>query len=202
MPPRSVLGLGVILCAVLAAVGHPPQAPAPRPVDVAALVRMLGSEDFGEREAAVKRLSTLSVAEVPVELLAALKSDNPEIRDRAAKAVKALREHIALAPERAAIARMPRAERFARRGQIDLYVASTAAGDANAKDDDRLWVPAFEAGLRAVEKAEMTGAASPRAALPGSRTTLRFGRLTLVCSSSAPTTCMPLPRDTCGVTTG
>src|SRR5262245_34374769 len=128
--------------------------PPPREaVDVPALVRQLGSEDFAEREEAAKRLATLDVAEVPAELLAAAKSDNPEVRERAAKAVKALRDYIAQGPERAAIARLPRGERFAQRGQIDLYVASTAASDLKA-DDPRLWEPALAVGRRLIEKAE------------------------------------------------
>ena len=81
------------------------EAPPPRAVDVAAIVRQLGSVDFAEREAATRRLSTLSVDDVPPELLAALKSDNPEVRDRAARAARALKEHIAAERERAAAAR-------------------------------------------------------------------------------------------------
>ena len=72
--------------------------PPPRPLDVAALVRQLGSDDFAEREAATARLSTLKVDEVPPELLAALKSPNLEVRERAARAVKTLRGRIALTP--------------------------------------------------------------------------------------------------------
>ena len=73
--------------------------PPPREVvDVAALVRQLGSDDFAEREAATARLSTLKVDEVPPELLAALKSPNLEVRERAARAVKTLRGRIALTP--------------------------------------------------------------------------------------------------------
>jgi hypothetical protein len=132
-------------CVALASDDIPP----PRLVDVAALVRQLGSEDFAERERATNRLSTLRVDEVPPELLAALKSDSPEVRDRAAKAIKALREHIALA-------RLPRGERFARRGQIDLYIASTAASNYKA-DDARLWEPTLEVGRMAIRRAELTG---------------------------------------------
>ena len=135
---------GLLIAVVCGAALAADEAPPPREaVDVAAIVRQLGSEDFAEREAATKRLSTLSVDVVPPELLAALKSDNPEIRQRAAKAVKALRGHIALLP-------LPRAERFARRGQIDLFVASTA-GDYKA-DDPRVWEPAMELGRAAVEQ--------------------------------------------------
>jgi hypothetical protein len=136
--------------------------PPPREVvDVAALVKQLGSENFAEREAATRRLSTLDVGEVPPELLAALESESPEIRERAAKAVKALRAHIASAPERNAIARLPRGERFARRGQIDLYVASTAASDYKP-DDPCLWEPALQVGRAAIKKADMTGDRLPQ----------------------------------------
>jgi len=114
------------------------EAPPPRAVDVAAIVRQLGSEDYAERERATARLSTLNVDEVPTELLVALKSDDPEVRDRAAKAVRALREYIAGATARVAVARLPRHERFAARGQVDLYVAAAATVDLKA-DDERLW---------------------------------------------------------------
>jgi hypothetical protein len=130
--------------------------PPPRPVDVTALVEQLGSDDFAEREAATKRLSMLPVDAPPPELVEALRSPNPEVRDRAERALKALREHIVLSRERAALARLPRGERFAKRGQIDLYVASTAASEWKA-DDDRLWVPAFEIGRTAIAKAGLKG---------------------------------------------
>ena len=144
MTTIAVSALPLLAAAALVAAPQLEQAPPPREVvDVAALVKQLGSEDFAERERATARLSTLNVDEVPPELLAALKSDNPEIRQRAAKAVKALREHIALLP-------LPRAERFAKRGRIDLFVASTA-GDYKA-DDPRVWEPAMELGRAAVEQ--------------------------------------------------
>ncbi len=114
----------------------------------------LVADDFQAREEATRRLSTLSVDEVPLELLGAQKSENPEIRERAVKAVKALREHIALA-------RLPRAERFAKRGQIDLYVASTAASQFKA-EDDRLWLPAFEVGVSTAERAGLKGGRLPQ----------------------------------------
>src|SRR5262245_22389211 len=79
----------VTVCVLAAAVGcaavMASDIPPPRAVDVAALVRQLGSEDFAEREAATERLSTLKVDQVPPELLAALKSSNPEVRERAAR---------------------------------------------------------------------------------------------------------------------
>jgi len=155
------LTTGLLIAVVCGAALAADEAPPPRAVDVAAIVRQLGSEDYAEREAATRRLSTLSVDDVPPELLAALKSDNPEVRDRAARAARALKEHIAAERERAAAARLPRGERFARLGRIDLYVASTAATDYKA-NDLRLWVPAYELGVRVVEKAEMTGDRKPQ----------------------------------------
>jgi hypothetical protein len=145
----SIIGVVGLVATVPASNDLPP----PRPVDVAALVRQLGSDDFAERERATNRLSKLSVNEVPTELLAAMKSDNPEVRVRAAKAIKALRERIALM-------RLPREERFARRGQIDMYVASTSV--CNYKEDDpRLWEPALGIGRVAIKKANMTGDRAP-----------------------------------------
>jgi hypothetical protein len=152
-----IIGIVGLVAAVPAADVAPP----PRPVDVAAIVRQLGSEDFAEREAASRRLATLNVDEVPPELLAAFTSPDPEVRDRAGKAVTALREHIARAPERAALAQLPRGERFAKLGRIDLYVASTATPTDRKPEDPRLWLPAFEAGTRAVEKADMAGDRMP-----------------------------------------
>lgn len=143
-------------CAALAS-----EIPPPRPVDVAALVRQLGSEDFAEREAASRRLATLNVDAPPQELLAALQSPNPEIRNRARRAVKELKTHIVRERERVASARLHREERFARRGQIDLYVASTANTKWSA-DDDRLWLPAFDLGVRTAEKAELKGDRLPQ----------------------------------------
>jgi hypothetical protein len=130
--PLPAAVAAIFLSAV--AVGGLQPAPPPRPVQtVGELVKQLGSEDFAAREEATTRLSTLDVGEVPPELLAALKSDSPEVRERASKAVKALRERIALM-------RLPRRERFAQRGQIDLYVANSAAWEEKA-DDMRIWNP-------------------------------------------------------------
>lgn len=148
------------LVAVGSCIGFASDIPPPRPVDVAGLVRRLGSEDFAEREAASRRLATLNVDAVPQEVLAALESPNAEIRQRAAIVVKALREHIALAPERAAIARLPRGERFARRGQIDLFVASTAACEGKV-NEDHPWVPAVNFGRKLIELADMNGDRKP-----------------------------------------
>ncbi|MCI0700188.1 MAG: PDZ domain-containing protein [Planctomycetia bacterium] len=149
MKRLSVCLLLVAGCCVVLASDIPP----PRKVDVAALVRQLGSDDFQEREAATEKLASLAVDEPPAELLAALKSPDPEVRGRAAKAIKAIRD-------RAALKRLPRDERFAARGQVDLYVASTAA--LNLKpEDERLWAPAMCMGAKAVTLAEMKGDRMP-----------------------------------------
>jgi hypothetical protein len=135
--------------------------PPPRPVDVAVLVRQLGSEDFAEREEASRRLGSLSVDDPPKELIDALKSANPEIRDRARRAVVDLKKHIARERERAATARLPREERFAKRGQVDLYVAATVASKLKT-EDDRLWLPAFDLGVATAAKAELKGGYLPQ----------------------------------------
>ena len=97
-PLPACLLLAPAYCAALAS-----DIPPPRPVDVAAIVRRLGSEDFSQREEASRHLSTLSVDAPPPELLAARNSPNPEIRDRARRAVKALELHIVRERERADI---------------------------------------------------------------------------------------------------
>jgi hypothetical protein len=132
-------------------------APPPRPVDVAALVKELGSEDFAEREAAGRRLSRLSVDEVPPELLAALESESPEVRNRASEAVNALRTAVALT-------RLPRGRRFAEQGRIDLFVAATAVWDLKA-EDRRLWEPPLDLGRRLIAKADMKGDRTPHGCL-------------------------------------
>ncbi|MDY3559792.1 hypothetical protein R5W23_000950, partial [Gemmata sp. JC673] len=124
--------VGLVVWAVV--VGAAEVAPPPRPVDVGALVKQLGSEDYAAREAAGARLSRLNVDAVPPELLAAQRAADPEVRVRAARAVKALREHIAAS-------RLTRAGRFARRGQVDLYVAATAGDKWKEWDDPRAWEP-------------------------------------------------------------
>lgn len=158
--------LALVAVASVIAVASGSDTPAPRPADVAALVRQLGSEDFAKREEATARLSALDVREVPPELLAALKSPDPEVRRRAARAIKALRDRIALAA-------LPRGERFAKRGQIDLYVASTAATDYKA-DDPRLWEPALAIGRQVIKAGDMTGPRTPRC--PGLSPDLRTSR--------------------------
>jgi hypothetical protein len=144
------LALALGCCFVLASDIPPPR----EAVDVAALVRQLESGDFAEREAATEKLSALTVDEPPAALLAALKSPNPEVRDRAAKAVKAIRE-------RAALRHLPRDERFATRGRVDLFVASTAALKLKP-EDERLWAPAAKLGAKAVALAGMKDDRKPR----------------------------------------
>lgn len=128
-------------------------APAPRPVDVAPLVRQLGSDDFQERETATNRLAALPLDAPPVELLDALKSSDPEVRDRAAKAVQAIRT-------RFVVKQLPRGEKFATRGEIDLFVAATAVWELRA-DDARLWEPALAVGRVAIAKADLAGVKKP-----------------------------------------
>jgi hypothetical protein len=137
----SSLLLGVVCSLALART--------PLPTDVAELVRQLGSEDFQEREKASRLLAALPVDTPPPELLAALKSSEPEVRDRATKAVQAIRT-------RAVEKQLPRGQGFAKRGEIDLFVAATATWDLKA-NDERLWLPPFEIGVKVVVKADMVG---------------------------------------------
>ncbi len=128
----------------------------PPVLDVAALVRQLGSEDFAERESAEKQLAALKVKEVPPELLAALKSPKAEVRERAARIVATIRKRLELVP-------LPRGQRFAKNGQIDLYVASTAATDPKLKaDDDSLWLPADGIARKVVDNAGLKGNRKPQ----------------------------------------
>jgi hypothetical protein len=147
--PRLLLVIGLGLCVrVLAtANGEPAQAPLPRIIPIAELVKQLGSEDFAEREAATKRLSAL-VLDPPHELLAAMKSDNQEVRDRATKAAQVMRSNLVAT-------RLPRGRRFAECGQVDLFVAATTVWDLKP-EDPRLWEPAQDLGRRLIEKAEMS----------------------------------------------
>lgn len=135
--------------------------PPPRSVDVAAIVRQLGSEDFAEREAASARLAALPVDEPPAELLAALKSSNPEVRNRAARVLKDMQDYRAAR----ALRQLPPDKRFAAHGQIDLLVAATAALGPKV-DDDRLWDPVLDLGRTLLTKAGMTGGRAPQSAPP------------------------------------
>jgi hypothetical protein len=131
-----------------AAAAESPQAPPPRRIPTEELVAQLGDADFAVREAATKRLCSLAL-DPPAELLAATRSDDPEVRERATAAVRAMRGNVVAA-------RLPRGVRFAERGRADLLVAATAAWDLKA-DDPRLWEPALAFGRRLLERAEMAG---------------------------------------------
>lgn len=150
---RSVPGIGLALLATIAvARGESPQAPPPRAIPIAELVRQLGSEDFAEREAAAKRLGSLAL-DPPSELLAAAKSDIPEVRQRAIQATQAMRANLAAT-------RLPRGQRFAEVGRVDLFVAATAEWNLQP-EDPRLWEPAVDLGRRLITKADMKGDRKP-----------------------------------------
>jgi hypothetical protein len=72
----ATVGILALGCAVVA--GEP--SPAPRPSQ---LVAQLGSEDYREREAAVRALTQAGPHAIPA-LREAAKSDDPEVRQRAA----------------------------------------------------------------------------------------------------------------------
>jgi PDZ domain len=150
-PTSQYSGL-VLLVAIVAPAAEPQQAPLPRAVPIAGLVQQLGSDDFREREAASKRLGAMTL-DPPPELLAATRSDIPEIRERAAKAAQAMRANIVPT-------RLPRGQRFAEQGRVDLFVAATAAWDLKS-DDERLWSSAIDLGKRLIAKAGMTGDRTP-----------------------------------------
>ena len=76
--PMLLIGLAVGI-----AVGGSAPAPLTVPPSPAELVAQLGSEDFAEREAAVAALGKAGNDAIPA-LREALKSDNPEVRQRAA----------------------------------------------------------------------------------------------------------------------
>jgi PDZ domain len=150
-PTSKYSGL-VLLVAIVAPAAEPQQAPLPRVIPIAELVQLLGSDDFQVREAASKRLSAMTLDPPPV-LLAAMKSDNPEVRDRAAKAAQAMRWNMAAT-------KLPRGERFAEQGRVDMFVAATAEWDFKA-DDSRLWEPAVNLGRQLIERADMKGDRKP-----------------------------------------
>jgi hypothetical protein len=93
------------------------------------------------------------VLDPPPELLAATKSDNPEVRQRAAQVAQAMRSNVVAT-------RLPRGQRFAERGEVDLFVAATAVWDLKP-EDPRLWEPAVDLGRRLIEQADMTGDRKP-----------------------------------------
>lgn len=134
--PRTLLAAGLAAVALaLPVAGQLPVAPPPRPAEpVADLIRDLGSPDFAARERASARLAGLDLAEPPPALLAAAAAPDPEVRRRAAAAAAAIRA-------RAAVRGLTPAERFARAGAVDRFVAGSAAW-AGPADDPRLWRPA------------------------------------------------------------
>jgi PDZ domain len=146
---RIGIPIGVLLlasCFIPADGADGPQAPPPRPVlSTAELVQQLSSEDFQEREEATRRLAALDADKPPPELIEAAKSDNPDLRGRAAKAVEAIRW-------RAAGRHLEHDRKFADRGAIDLFVASSAAWDVKA-DDSRVWESVLDISKELFKKA-------------------------------------------------
>jgi hypothetical protein len=173
MSRTLVVGLLLSSSFLAAAGGEPlPQAPMPRVIPIDELVRQLGSEDFAERETAAKRLGAMAL-DPPPQLLAATKSDDPELQQRAQKIAEAMRRNVAPM-------RLPRGEAFARRGAVDLFVAATAVWDLKP-DDPRLWQPAMSLGHVLLPKGKMTGPRTPS----GCPTTLaRLDALKRVCNLS------------------
>ncbi len=150
---RLLLVVSLCLPAALAAVGSQPlQAPPPRRIPVEELVEQLGTGPVAQREEAEKRLSAMTV-DPPPEVLAALKSSNLDQRERAARVAQAMRWNVA-------VTKLPRGQKFAEQGRIDLFVAATAVWDVKS-DDDRLWVPAQDLGRLLIGKAEMKGDRKP-----------------------------------------
>ncbi len=150
---RLLLVVGLSLGAgMLAAAGGPPQAPPPRRIPVEELVKQLASADTAKREAAEKRLGAIAL-DPPPELLAATKADDADLRERASKIAQAMSWNVVAT-------KLPRGQRFAEQGRVDLFVAATAAWNLKP-DDDRLWEPAVDLGRRLIEKADMTGNRKP-----------------------------------------
>jgi hypothetical protein len=144
-----VFGCLLLALTVVAGVagGDPvPVAPPPRESRIGELVRRLGSEDFREREDATRQLAALDLPEPPPELVRALQSPNPEVRQRAEQAIRAIRQ-------RAIDPMLKPGRTFAAGGRVDLFVAATAAWKLEA-DDDRLWQPALDLAHQVVKKAE------------------------------------------------
>jgi hypothetical protein len=130
----------------IAAGGEPPTAPPPRLIPVTEWVKQLGSNDSRERDAAVERLSALTL-DPPPELLLLTKVGNPDIQKRASKIAQSMRWNVAAT-------RLSRGQQFAEKGQIDLFVAATEIWDLKP-EDPRLWVPAVDYGRQLIGKAEM-----------------------------------------------
>src|SRR4051794_17343478 len=127
---RLTLPMIALLAAICfgapSAADGPQVAPPPRETLTAQeLVKRLSSDEFQEREEATRRLAALDVASLPPELLAAMKSADPDLRERASKAVEAIRWRVAGR-------QLECARKLADRGAIDLFVASSAAWDVKA----------------------------------------------------------------------
>jgi hypothetical protein len=167
---RFLPGIGLVLCAAVAAGGEPAAAPAPRVIPIAELVKQLGHADFEKREVATKRLSAMAL-DPPPEVLAAARSDDPEVQRRAAQVVEAMRQNVVTS-------RLRRGERFAEQGRIDLFVAATAVWDLKA-DDDRLWVPAQDLGRRLLAK-------NDRLINNNNRSTAAVARMIMNCPAAYP----------------
>lgn len=86
---RLFAAVGMIGLAVGAAVGGNAPVPAPTPLTPTELVARLGSDDFGQREAAVQALEQAGPDALPA-LREALKSADPEVRQRAATVITKL----------------------------------------------------------------------------------------------------------------
>jgi hypothetical protein len=141
-----------VLAATAVAGENPARAPAPRRIPVEQWVAQLGDPSIVAREAATRRLSALALDPTP-ELLAALTAPDPDTRARAAEAARDMRQNVA-------VSRLPRGQRFAEQGRIDLFVAATAVWDLQAKDQ-RLWIPAVDLGRQLIAKAELKGDRKP-----------------------------------------
>jgi hypothetical protein len=142
---------------IFVSVGLADDIPPPRPVPIAALVGQLGSDSFAERETATRRLAALDLDIVPKELSQALKSDEPEVRKRAAVVVEVIRNRSVervIGPGRA----------FARRGDVSLFVAATAKWNLPA-DNPRVWDAPFEVVTELMNRAR-TGGWNPPASTP------------------------------------
>ena len=74
----------------IAGAASPFSAPTPPASSVSALITQLGSEQFAEREAASRALEKIGAAALPA-LQAAARSENPEVRSRAAQIIGKMR---------------------------------------------------------------------------------------------------------------
>jgi len=129
-------------------VTEPAQAPPPRVIPLLEWVKQLDSDEYVEREAAVKRLSRVTL-DPPAELLAMTRSENQELRARALKVAQSMRWNVGAT-------RLERGQRFAERGEVDLFVAATAVWELDPKDT-RLWNPALALNRVLLVKSKIIG---------------------------------------------